>query len=127
MNKVELFGRVTKDIEMNYTTGDNKIAIVRFNLAVKRNSKEEASDFISCKALGKLAEALNKYISKGDRLCLTGSWQTGSYEKDGTKIYTNECLINEVEFVETKKDKEENKLSNDNYSESDYTDDDLPF
>lgn len=36
-------------------------------------------------------------------MVVEGSWQTGSYtNKDGQKIYTNECLIENCEFAESK-------------------------
>ena len=30
---------------------------------------------------------------------MVGSWQTGSYEKDGVKVYTNTMAVSRVEFV----------------------------
>lgn len=105
MNKVELVGRLVRDPEVRYTSGDNQIAVARFTVACDRRFKKEGqqeADFISCKAFGKTAEFIEKYFQKGKRIGLSGSIQTGSYEKDGKKVYTTEVMTEEVEFVESK-------------------------
>lgn len=102
MNKVVLIGRTTSDIELRYTT--NQTAVTRFNLAVDRRTKEDGTDFITCKAWGKTAELLEKYINKGDRIGIEGRIETGSYEKDGRKIYTTEVVVESIEFLTAKKE-----------------------
>ena len=80
--------------------------MARITLALDRRFKQEGqptADFINCLAFGKRAEFLEKYCQKGTKLVVEGSWQTGSYtNKDGQKIYTNECLIENCEFAESK-------------------------
>ena len=39
MNKVIVVGRLTRDPEMKYTTGESATAIARFSLAVNRKFK----------------------------------------------------------------------------------------
>lgn len=105
MNKVILIGRLVRDPEVRYG-GANNTAVARISLAVDRRFKQEGqptADFINCLAFGKRAEFLEKYCSKGTKLVVEGSWQTGSYtNKDGQKVYTNECLIENCEFAESK-------------------------
>ena len=106
MNKVILMGRIVRDPEIRYSQGEKSTAVARFSLAVDRKFKQEGqptADFINCLAFGKRAEFLEKYCQKGTKLVIEGSWQTGSYtNKDGQKIYTNECLIENCEFAESK-------------------------
>lgn len=106
MNRVILVGRLTRDPEIRYSQGDNATCIGRISLAVDRKFKQEGqptADFINCLAFGKRAEFLEKYCQKGTKLVIEGSWQTGSYtNKDGQKVYTNECLIENCEFAESK-------------------------
>ena len=126
MNKCSLVGRTTKEIELRYTTGQNQIAVARFNLAVNRRKKDEA-DFISCVAFGKTAEVMEKYVGKGHRVGIIGHIQTGSYEKDGHKVYTTDVIVDELEFLEPK---HESSSTEDEDVESHYsalTDDDIPF
>lgn len=98
-------GRLTKEPDIRYG-GANNTAVARIALAVDRRFKQEGqptADFINCLAFGKRAEFLEKYCQKGTKLVVEGSWQTGSYtNKDGQKIYTNECLIENCEFAESK-------------------------
>lgn len=106
MNKVILMGRLTKDPDIRYSQGEKSTAVARFSLAVDRKFKQEGqptADFINCLAFGKRAEFIEKYCCKGTKLVVEGSWQTGSYtNKDGNKVYTNECLIENCEFAESK-------------------------
>ena len=106
MNKVILMGRLTKDPDIRYSQGEKSTAVARFSLAVDRKFKQEGqptADFINCLAFGKRAEFIEKYCRKGTKLVVEGSWQTGSYtNKDGHKVYTNECLIENCEFAESK-------------------------
>lgn len=108
MNKVILMGRLTRDPEIRYSQGEHAMAVGRFTLAVDRRyaRKEETqqtADFISCKAFKKTAEFLEKYCRKGTKLVIEGAWQTGSYvNKEGTTVYTNECMVERCEFAESK-------------------------
>ena len=99
MNKTVLIGRLTKDIEIRYSTGQNPTAVARFTLAVDRIGKDKGADFISCVAFGKTAELMDRFVSKGNKVGISGSIRTGSYEKDGRKIYTTDVVVNEVEFL----------------------------
>ena len=112
MNKVILLGNLTRDPEIRYSQGEKSTAVARFTLAVDRKFKQEGqptADFINCLALGKRAEFVEKYCKKGTKLVVEGSWQTGSYtNKDGQKVYTNECLIENCEFAESKNASSEN-------------------
>ena len=103
MNKVQLIGRLTKDIEMRVTR-DTQTSVGRFTLAVDRRSRDDGADFISCTAWGKTAEILEKYVRKGHRIGVSGRIQTGSYEKDGRKIYTTDVIVEDFDFLENKSD-----------------------
>ena len=96
-------GRLTRDPEIRYTQGSEQMCIAKFSLAVDRIKKGEA-DFISCVAFGKNGEFCEKYLKKGTKIALEGRWQTGSYEKDGKKFYTNDCVVEHMEFAESKKE-----------------------
>lgn len=104
MNIVILSGRLTADPDIRMGTNDTKIA--RYILAVERRMKkntERKSDFITCVCLGKNAEFAEKYLKKGTKVNVRGEWQTGSYtNKNGEKVYSNDCLVAEHEFAERK-------------------------
>lgn len=114
MNKVILCGRLVRDPEVRYSQGSNSMAIAKFALAVDRKFKkdgEQNADFINCTTFGKVAEVIEKYVTKGTKIIVEGRWQTGSYKnKDGTTVYTNDCMVENIEFCESK--------SSSNYSQS---------
>lgn len=102
MNCVQIVGRLVKNPELRQ---NSETSVVRFTVAVDRKYKKDEADFISCVAFGKSAEFVDKYFSKGNRIGIVGEWRSGSYtNKDGQKVYTNDCVVNSVEFVESKRD-----------------------
>lgn len=104
MNKVILIGRLAKDPDIRM--GTNNTTIARYTLAVERQyrkNNERTSDFINCVALGKNGEFAEKYLYKGMKIAVIGTWKTGNYtDKDGRKVYSNDCLVAEHEFAERK-------------------------
>jgi len=110
MNKVFIRGNLTRDVELRETKSGKQVS--RFNVAVRRDFKnsegEYESDFINCVAYGTLAETIDKYFHKGSGIIVLGHLQTGSYEKDdGTKVYTTDLIVENIEFdrkPETKKE-----------------------
>lgn len=107
MNKTVLIGRLTRDPELKTT--QNQIAVCSFTLAVDRKFKnalgERQADFISCVAWRQQAEFICKYFYKGSRLAIVGNIQTRDYENaEGKKVYVTEIVVDEAEFVDSKKD-----------------------
>lgn len=106
MNKVILMGRLSKDPEVRYSQGNNAMAIARYTLAVDRKFKRDGepnADFINCIAFGKNGEFAEKYLHKGIKILVEGRWQSGSYtNRDGQKVYTNDCVVESCEFAESK-------------------------
>ena len=107
MNSVALIGRLTRDPIVRYK---DEMAIARFSVAVdrpKQNGKDATSDFPNCIAFGKTAELVEKYLTKGRLVGITGRLQTGSYEKDGKRVYTTDVVADRVEFLDKAEKKEE--------------------
>lgn len=98
MNVVILQGRITKDLELRQTTSGTEV--LRFSVAVDRYNKEKANDtdFINCVAFGKTASFIGNYFSKGRMIAIEGNIKTGSYEKDGHKIYTTDVIVDKAHF-----------------------------
>jgi single-strand DNA-binding protein len=103
-------GRLTKDAVIRAA---QETTVARFILAVNRKYKKdgENADFISCVAFGKTAEFIEKYTKKGMKVEIVGRIQTGSYEKDGAKVYTTDIIVETIDFAESKK--AENKADDD--------------
>ena len=120
MNKVNLLGRLVKDIEVN-----DKQTCGSFTLAVDRKfSKEKEVDFIRCKVFGKTLEIMEKHLSKGSMIAVSGRIQTGSYEKDGQKIFTTDVIVDEFSFCGGKGEKKEESVG---FDPMDTNNEELPF
>lgn len=141
MNKIILLGRLTKDVELRYTQTSNT-AVASFSLAVNRKftkeGEEQHTDFFNIVAWGKLAETSSKYLRKGSLILITGRLQNRNWEDEqGQKHYITEILAEELDFIETKKNKEpdtsilsgnsEVQMPNIDNSEEAMSGDDLPF
>lgn len=125
MNSVCLLGRLTRDPELRYTP-QGGTAVVRFTLAVNRRMSKEkrqeaeagngqTADFISCTAWRQTAELIANYCHQGDQIAVEGRIQTGSYEKDGRRIYTTDVIVNTMDFA--------SKAGGGNYSSNSYNQD----
>ncbi|NPC90835.1 single-stranded DNA-binding protein [Bacillus sp. WMMC1349] len=105
MNNVSLIGRLTRDPELKYTPSGNPV--VNFTVAVNRTftnqQGERQADFINCQAWKKLAENIANFQRKGSLIGVSGRLQTSSYEKDGTRVYKIEVVVETAEFLEPKK------------------------
>lgn len=106
MNKIICIGRVTKEIELRTTTSG--IEVANFTLAVNRNYKNAEgnyeTDFINCVAYKGLAKTISNYVKKGDRLAVDGRLQTRNYtNSEGTKVYVTEIIVENIDFIETRK------------------------
>lgn len=100
MNNVSLIGRLTKDPEVRYTTGNEPKAVATMTIAIDRpTSGEKKADFPRVIAWGRIAENCEKYLHKGSQVGVTGSIQTGSYEKDGRTVFTTDVLARNIEFL----------------------------
>ena len=116
MNRAILMGRLTRDPEVRYSSGEKSMAIARYTLAVDRgfkrggDSNEQTADFIPCIAFDKAGEFAEKYFRQGMRVLISGRIQTGSYtNKEGQKVYTTEVIIDTQEFADSKGDSTEAK------------------
>lgn len=135
MNKVILTGRIANDLELRATaTGKN---VCEFRIATNRPATrdgEKVADFINCRVWNKSAENLVKYQTKGNLIAVIGRMQVDRYEdKDGNTRYSNYVLVEDLEYLERKKETNQedefkdmtvNTQVQDQFS---YDDEDLPF
>lgn len=115
INNVVLTGRITRNLELKQTNNNN--SSLNITLAVERNFKDQSgqkqTDFISCKTFGKRAETIAQYCQKGDLIGITGSIQTGSYQKqDGSTVYTTDVMVDGLSlFPKPKQDNQANQFN----------------
>lgn len=97
LNKVQLIGRITQDIELKQTP--NGQSVTTLSVATNRNYtdgsgvRQEQSEFHNVVLWGKLAEIASQYLAKGRRVYIEGRLQTRSWDaQDGTKRYRTEIV-----------------------------------
>ena len=113
LNKVILGGRLTGDPELKTTPSG--VSVCSFTLAVNRRfSKEGEADFINVVAWRQTAEFICKHFCKGSSICVMGSIQTRSYDKNGEKRYATEVQADDAVFVDSKTEADNARFSNSN-------------
>jgi len=102
-NHVALVGRLTRDVELKYTQGG--MAIAELSIANNQSKKvgeswEDVAHFFDASIIGKRAEALSQYLTKGTQVVITGKLQQQRWEtKDGDKRSKVSILVDNVQLV----------------------------
>lgn len=131
INNAVIMGRLTADPELKHTP--QGIAVTRFTVAVDRayqkDKEERKTDFIDVVCWRGTAEFVTRYFRKGSMIAVTGSIQTGSYEKDGIRRRTFEIVAEKVSFCGGKKAETQQGISIENMDDFEEIPDDssLPF
>ena len=101
VNLACLTGRLTADPDLRATQAGS--SVLRFSLAVNRAVKgpdgqwQEAADYIDCVVLGPRADALQRYLARGMRVCVSGPLRQARWTaQDGTKRSKVELLASSV-------------------------------
>ena len=101
MNVVALIGNLTRNPEVRYT--NDHMAIASFSIAINRPPKKDGTeggaDFPRVTVFGKQAENCERFLHRGSKVGIVGKIQTGSYEKDGQRVYTTDIVADRVEFL----------------------------
>ena len=129
LNKVQIIGNLGRDPEIKTIPSGQKVA--SFSLACsekytdKQGQKQEKTEWINCKAWGKLAEIIEKYVKKGSQIYVEGKIETQSFEKDGVKKYKTEIIVNQMLMLGGKGESAPNEQPAETYNQN--IQDDLPF
>ena len=127
MNSVNLVGRLTKEVDLKFTSSG--VAMGTFTLAVNRSFKnandEYEADFILCQIWRKSAENLANYTQKGSRIGIEGRIDTSNYEnKEGQRVYVTKVIVNNFHLLdpksETQNQSQPQYQSNQNTSQNKY-------
>lgn len=103
LNTVILVGRLTKDLELKYTTngmavGTGSIAVNRE--AVRNSEKVKETSFFNFSMFGKIAESLKVYMTKGKQICLQGALKQRTWnDEDGRKHSVVEIIVENVQLL----------------------------
>ena len=103
MNSVQLFGYLTSDVEMRYTSKGSPVA--NFGLALNRRYRQDdevkqETAFVDLTAFNRTAEVANEYLAKGRPVMIEGrlcyrAWETES----GAKRSKLEVVVNRLHLM----------------------------
>ena len=103
-NKILLMGNLTRDPQLSYTPTNT--AVVDFGLATNRRwtskegSAKEETCFVDCRAFGKAAENINKYLKKGNPVFIEGRLTYDSWTgQDGQKRSKHRVTVENFRFI----------------------------
>ena len=103
-NKVLLMGNLTRDPQLSYTP--NQTAVVDFGLATNRRwtgqdgTARQETCFVDCRAFGRQAENINKYLTKGRPVFVEGRLTFESWTaQDGTKRSRHRVTVENFQFL----------------------------
>lgn len=106
MNKMIAIGRLTHDVVLAQAGGKD---VVRNSIAVDDGKDKDGNKktlFLDFSAFDNTAKIIAQYAKKGDRIYLEGRLQVRDFTRDdGSKSRAVSLLVNSVELLEGKKDR----------------------
>ena len=124
MNKFIGVGRLVKDPEVRYSQSGT--AVANFNIAISSGYGEhKQTDFIPLVAFKNLAEIVGNNLKKGSQVLVEGRMQVRSYEtQDGQKRRVTEVIVQNVEFLGSKKS---NESTPESFGDEVFPEEEIPF
>jgi single-strand DNA-binding protein len=106
LNNVTMIGRLTKDVDLKYTSTGTAVANLR--VAVDRNRKDEAgekeTDFFDVVLWKHSAEFAANYLGKGRLVAVTGRLQNREWQdKEGNKRTATDIVANDIQALDKPK------------------------
>ena len=103
INKVTLLGRVGTDPEMKYAPGGTAVTKLRLATDRPRSNGETETDWHDLTCWAGLAEAVNNYVGKGQRIYVAGRLVQNTWETDdGQRRHRTEVHASEVVFLDSR-------------------------
>lgn len=104
VNKVILLGNVGKDPEVRHLESGNVVAGLTIATSEKYKDKsgqsQEVTEWHNVVVWGKLAEIVEKYVSKGNQLYVEGKIKTEKWtDKDGNERKTTKIFATEITLL----------------------------
>ena len=104
INRVNITGNLTRDPELRATAGGTQV--LSFGVAVndrRRNAQtgewEDYPNFVDCTMFGTRAEAVSRFLAKGNKVAIEGKLRYSSWERDGQRRSKLEVIVDEIEFM----------------------------
>lgn len=104
LNAVSIGGNLCRDAELKATQGG--MAVLTFSVAVNESRKnkqtgeyEDYPNYVDCTMLGRRAESVSRYLTKGTYVALTGRLHQNRWQnKDGQNRSKLEVTVDNIHF-----------------------------
>lgn len=130
INSIIIVGRLTRDIELKYSTKGTAIGKmgIAVNESVKKNEVwENEVRFFNVTIFGQMAESLRPYLLKGTQIGIQGKLKQNRWEQNGQARSSIDIIATSIQLLGSKEkpagSKEKQQGNNIN---ADY-EDDIPF
>jgi single-strand DNA-binding protein len=106
INRVCISGNLTRDPELKALPSGT--SVLELGVAVNDRRKnqdgewEDYPNYVDCSLFGKRAEAVAKFLTKGQKVTIAGKLHYSSWEKDGQKRSKLSVIADDVEFMSRK-------------------------
>lgn len=109
INNVSLTGRLTRDPELRVTAGGTQLLsfTLAFNTSVRNRQTgewEERGNFIDCTMFGKRADALSRFLAKGQKVAIAGKLRYATWDKDGQRHSKLDVIVDDIAFMSQRQD-----------------------
>ena len=109
INNVSLTGRLTRDPELRVTAGGTQLLsfTLAFNTSVRNRQTgewEERGNFIDCTMFGKRADALSRFLAKGQKVAIAGKLRYATWDKDGQRHSKLDVIVDDIVFMSQRQD-----------------------
>lgn len=118
LNKVMLIGNVGREPEIRYV--DSNMAVAQLSLATSergytlKNGTQvpERTEWHRLVAWREIAQFVEKYVHKGDKLYVEGQLRTNTYtDKNGIQRSVTEVLVGNIEKLNSRAEKDNNPVA----------------
>lgn len=108
LNKMLLIGRLTRDVELRFTSGGTavaELALASNHSYGKGDEKKQETCYIDVTVFGRSAEIANEYLAKGSEIFVEGRLRLDQWEnKEGEKRRKHVLVADRFQFLSGKGD-----------------------
>lgn len=125
-NQIVVVARLGRDPELRSVGSGDSVCSLRVCVNSSRKHEGEWEDkpnWLNANVWGAQGEALARNLTKGSRVCIAGSLEQRTWEKDGQKRESVEIRAHSVQYLDPKGERPEGGGS----SSTTASDDDIPF
>ena len=119
LNKVTISGNLAADAVVRTT--QSGVAVLSFSVAVNERTKDrdgnwsDYTNWIDCVMFGQRAQSVQPYLTRGSKVAIIGHLRAETYEKDGVRRKAVSVRVDDIEFMNGRRQAEHQTAVEDIY------------